>query len=474
MAPISSIQVTRSDWIKPSRDTPDYKQRIPLSDWDVVMYKSYTPLLFFYDNAEKRTDFMESAILLDTLSTVLNDFYPLAGRLVDIGQGRDDIECNDAGVLYQEASYEEDLQTFKEEGYLPHQMDYHHMFPIHFYYSPDDPLLAIQVNRFLDGGVALAVMILHKVADTYSACLFLDAWAKQARGLPYAKASFDRSLIALPNNTTITDDAIAHYRQEHKLINASHYDLVMDPEQEQQHQIFSRTSPHGPRPLKSVVLEFHADGLQRCKADAHTTVMTSSRIFMSTKDALFGMLLRAVVRSRDISKDTDVRMILGINGRTKMKTSKNIHYYFGNWMITQSISMNRRKVESTSLVEAAMSVRRQLGSLNLSLLHSISKIYTMNEDMTVHYLSYQPNSETQVTASDVSTLPFWRLDFGYGRPDRTRGYITSGGNGCLVLFGRSDGNKGAMYDVQLQMDADSIKRLIDDPEVQKYTSRILY
>lgn len=125
-------------------------------------------------------------------------------------------------------------------------------------------------------------------------------------------------------------------------------------------------------------------------------------------------------------------------------------------------------------MEAAAAVRRQLASLQPSLLHSLSKLYTMNEDMTVHYLSYEPNSKTQLTASDVSTLPFWRLDFGFGRPDRTRGYITSGGNGCLVLFGRNDGNKGAMYDVQLQMDADSIKRFIDDPEVQKYTRRILY
>jgi hypothetical protein len=208
-------------------------------------------------------------------------------------------------------------------------MDYHHMFPIHFYCSPDDPLLAIQVTRFLDGGVALGVMVLHKVADTYSACLFLDAWAKQARGLPYAKGLFDRSLIAAPIDSPITDEAIAHYRQEHKVIDASHYRLQADPQQ----QMYARTTPNGPLPLKSVVLEFHADGLQQCKADAHTEEMANSRIFMSTKDALFGLLLRAVVRSRDISKGTEMRMVMGVNGRSKMKTTKDIHYYFGNWMV---------------------------------------------------------------------------------------------------------------------------------------------
>lgn len=70
-------------------------------------------------------------------------------------------------------------------------------------------------------------------------------------------------------------------------------------------------------------------------------------------------------------------------------------------------------------------------------------------------------------------LPYWRLDFGYGRPDRTRGYITFGGDGCLVLFGRSDEQKGPMYDVQVQMDVDSMKRFMQDPDVRKYSHRVL-
>lgn len=136
--------------------------------------------------------------------------------------------------------------------------------------------------------------------------------------------------------------------------------------------------------------------------------------------------------------------------------------------------MNKKQTKATSLVEAAIAFQQQSMSLKPSFLHSISKIYTLNEDMTVHYLSYQPNSDTQITGNDMSMLPFWRIDFGYGRPDRTRGYITSGGNGCLVIFGRNDGNKGAMYDVQLQMDPDSIKEFINDPEIKKYTRRIIY
>ncbi|CAO3633197.1 unnamed protein product [Cunninghamella echinulata] len=414
--------------------------------------------------------------LLHSLRQVLVDFYPLAGRLIDIGNGRDEIQCNDTGVLFQEAIYQEKLEDTREEGYLPHQLDYHRMLPIHFYRSYQDPLLAIQLNRFLDGGVVLGVMMLHKIADTYSICLFLDSWAKLARGLTYGKSSFNRSIITIPDKTIITDEAIDYYREQHKSISYQQYRLKTDSSNNNNHhRILTKTSPNGPSPLKSIVLEFYSDGLLECKKDAHTREMIKNRQQISTKDALFGLLLRAIIRSKkELTEEDAVKLIFGVNGRTVMQKTKDIDFYFGNWMITRSVSMNKKQIKSTSLVEAARAFQQQSMNISPSLFHSLSKIYTLNEDMTVHYLSYQPNSDTQITGNDISMLPFWRIDFGYGRPDRTRGYITSGGNGCLVIFGRSDGNKGAMYDVQLQMDPDSIKAFVNDHEIKKYTRRILY
>lgn len=149
-------------------------------------------------------------------------------------------------------------------------------------------------------------------------------------------------------------------------------------------------------------------------------------------------------------------------------------FFFTTPTSSRSISTTQAEINNTSIVNTAVAFRQAMSSLKAELFHGISKLYTLHEDMTVNYLTYQPNSSVQSTASDVSMLPFWRLDFGFGRPDRTRGYITFGGNGCLIIFGRGDGTKGPMYDVQLQMDADSMKRFIDDPDVQKYSKHILY
>jgi hypothetical protein len=209
-------------------------------------------------------------------------------------------------------------------------MDYHRMFPIHFYCSSQDPLFAVQVTRFLDGGVALGIMILHKIADMYSACYFLDAWAKKARGAEYSKALFRRDLVACPYDAVITDEAIDHYREEHRIVKEDASNTVkMDPNQ----QKYARTSPKGPMPLKSIILEFHSDGLHQCKKDAHTPDMIANKNWLSTKDALFAMLLRAVARSRDVPENEEIKMIMSVNGRSKMKHSKEMDYYFGNWMM---------------------------------------------------------------------------------------------------------------------------------------------
>lgn len=101
MTPKPRVQITCRKWVKPSVSTPKNKSRTSLSDWDIVMFKSYTPLLLFYTNDEQKPDFMNTDALTTSLSNVLQDFYPLAGRLIDIGNGRDEIDNCDAGVLFQ-------------------------------------------------------------------------------------------------------------------------------------------------------------------------------------------------------------------------------------------------------------------------------------------------------------------------------------------------------------------------------------
>lgn len=108
MGPQPRVHVINKTWITPSSPTPPQKKRTALSDWDIVMFKSYTPILLLYTNDKKEPEFMNTEALTSSLSSVLEDFCPLAGRLVDIGNGRDEIDNNDAGVLFQVINYHEE------------------------------------------------------------------------------------------------------------------------------------------------------------------------------------------------------------------------------------------------------------------------------------------------------------------------------------------------------------------------------
>lgn len=135
--------------------------------------------------------------------------------------------------------------------------------------------------------------------------------------------------------------------------------------------------------------------------------------------------------------------------------------------------MNFRDIKKASLVDIALKFRELTVNLAPSLFYGISKLYQLHEDMSINYLTYQPNSESQTTVNDVSLLPFCKADFGFGCPDRIRGYITFGGNGCFTVFGREKESE-VVYDVQLQMDVESISRFIEDTDIQKYAMNVIY
>lgn len=100
MAPVPRIQVISRSWVKPATPTPFHREHTKLSDWDFVMYTSYIPILLFYTNDNDDPKFMNTDALKDSLSKTLVDFYPLAGRLLDIGNGKDIIDNCDDGVLF--------------------------------------------------------------------------------------------------------------------------------------------------------------------------------------------------------------------------------------------------------------------------------------------------------------------------------------------------------------------------------------
>ena len=169
------VEIVSRKLIKPTSPTPPHLRSYKISSLDQLAPPAYVPLIQYYhatgdENDEKRTERLEKS-----LSEILTIFYPLAGRYI-----KDDqlVDCNDEGVEYLEARVSGQLaQLLQGEVKVEVLND---LAP-NVMASSTTPLAIFQINMFECGGLAIAWLMSHAVADGTSACMFLNGWATACR-----------------------------------------------------------------------------------------------------------------------------------------------------------------------------------------------------------------------------------------------------------------------------------------------------
>ncbi|CAK9155837.1 unnamed protein product [Ilex paraguariensis] len=170
------VEVLSRETIKPSSPTPSPLRNYPLSFLDQISPPIYMPMIFFYESSfnTNLSNDDKSDRLKISLSETLTRFYPLAGRLVD----NISIDCNDEGIVYSEARVKcqlvqviQGLAPDELNKFLPCELD-----------DVDETVLAVQVNFFDCGGMAVGVCTSHKIADALSIALLITGWAATSRG----------------------------------------------------------------------------------------------------------------------------------------------------------------------------------------------------------------------------------------------------------------------------------------------------
>ncbi|XP_019198382.1 PREDICTED: vinorine synthase-like [Ipomoea nil] len=159
--------------IKPSSPTPPHLKTLKLSFIDQTSPPIFQNYIFFFNHATADS----SQLLKQSLSKVLTLFYPLAGRI----KGNDFIDCSDDGALWVEARVHGFL---KDVVGNPLMEELEKFLPIETQNNGNNDselLLGVRVNYFLDGGIAVAVCVSHKIGDGLSLINFVNAWAVTAR-----------------------------------------------------------------------------------------------------------------------------------------------------------------------------------------------------------------------------------------------------------------------------------------------------
>ncbi|CAK9172672.1 unnamed protein product, partial [Ilex paraguariensis] len=172
---------------------------LKLSFLDQIAQSVYIPIILFYSPqfGSKTDPTQKHNSLKQSLSETLIQFYPLSGRI------KDDffIDCDDTGVEYVEAQAHAQLSEVIAE---PSMEELKQFLPVEPYSSTGtvkETLLAIQINFFDCGGMAIGINMSHKIADGSSLITFMNAWASKSRGdSKYLGPNFDIDSLFPPRD----------------------------------------------------------------------------------------------------------------------------------------------------------------------------------------------------------------------------------------------------------------------------------
>ncbi|CAK9179396.1 unnamed protein product [Ilex paraguariensis] len=186
------VEIISRETIKPSSPTPPQQRTFEVSLLDQLSPSIYVPIIFYYPISEGHHNVNQiSDRLKDSLSKTLSRFYPLAGRIKDHAS----IDCNDEGALFSEAQVNchlsevlKDPKTDLLDQFLPCSI--FPMVPLN-----DVVQVAVQLNIFASGGIAIGLCFFHEIVDGATMSAFVKCWAAITRG-SYDEAAYPDCFVA--------------------------------------------------------------------------------------------------------------------------------------------------------------------------------------------------------------------------------------------------------------------------------------
>ncbi|KAH6767809.1 hypothetical protein C2S52_018792, partial [Perilla frutescens var. hirtella] len=175
------VKVVREKVVKPCKPTPPHLRTYKLSLLDETNPSiNHIRLLYFSSSDDGRSiDAKKIVCLEESLAQILPIFYPLAGRYV---KEKREVDCNDQGAQFLTAEADCDLSQIVSGAAEAEPEQLNQLLPVDMAAvdEPTDPMLAVQINRFRCGSLAIGVCASHRVIDSAALGLFLTAWATAA------------------------------------------------------------------------------------------------------------------------------------------------------------------------------------------------------------------------------------------------------------------------------------------------------
>eukprot|EP00253_Pinus_taeda_P026729 PITA_26729 len=437
-----------------------------------------THSLLFY----KLSPGMEFSTVTDmlkrSLSLVLVDFYPIAGRLSNKGSGetsRPEIDCNDCGVEFVEASIDvpfEDLEKddFRHKGFFEQLIRIRDGSKFENYQGP---FLSVQVTAFPGGGISIGATLHHVVADGVGFWHFMTCWAECSRGSPISnRPEHMRTIFKREQKTNCAMPNISFRAQEvvtGDIKGAQIFKFMRDDLQPTNGEINGGKSDCNINSDSSVqkyknhqiedfeISRFHFDeemiGKLKERARARSSFVAVSAHFW-----------RCVMKAREVPEEEAVDFGIIANSRGRVRPPLPATF-FGNCACMGFARTRAKQLLGQDIRFAAALIQELINSCTTEEQFSALTDWA---DSRIRSGSPLPSLALQtlggryfVGAGNSPKFPVYELDFGWGKPLRAQTAAINDIGGLMFFPGRDDGGRSMdIYTRLPRQQMETLKRIL--------------
>ncbi|KAI9077612.1 hypothetical protein K1719_040449 [Acacia pycnantha] len=452
---VISITTIRARSCLKNGDSPDQIDLNPFDLQYLLLGYGQKGLLFHKPSSSSSSSSIHKETVIEhlknSLSSALDFFLPLAGRLVVVPCGGGDdaysvfITCNNTGVSFVHAIAENTtIADILEPTYVPPIVS--SFFPpgnIKCFEGTRVPLMVVQVTELLDG-IFMACLMNHCIAEVKPYWNFLNAWAQISRnGLnhiaPNSKfASFKRWFPHGNIERPITIPFRAIIENHH----------LKESTNTTQSPLFSRR-----------IFHFNREKIAQLKTKVNSEIqdsVTSNKI--SSLQALLAHVWRSSIRNQNLDPEDEVTYRFLISASSRVSKPPIPDDYFGITVQFTNVTMKVRDlVGHGGLGKFASEMNKAISSCTEEKIKRDFEAWVRNPTMQTQDATIGKFMAT----SSSPRVKFYNLDFGWGRPLAVRGGQANAQQWTLMA---EAGAEEGSFDIELCASYEILEALARDPE----------
>ncbi|KAL9445973.1 hypothetical protein AB3S75_013784 [Citrus x aurantiifolia] len=372
-------------FISPSTPTPNHS--LYLSNLDDQKFLRFSIKYLYLYKKSISLDFLKYS-----LSKVLVEYYPLAGRLRTSSE--DDfklqVDCNGEGAVFAAAFMDISSEDFLQLSRKPNRSWRKLLYRVEAQSFLQVPPLVVQVTNLRCGGMILCTAINHCLCDGIGTSQFLHAWAHAT---------------TKPN----LDPPISPFHTRHVLkprnppqVNFTHHGYTKTTQNETAQVEVEINQYLQAQPLVPASLTFTPSQILHLKRQCVPSLKCT------TFEALASHTWRSWVRSLDLLPDSlNVKLLFSVNVRKKLNPEMPEGYY-GNGFVLACAQTSVNDLVNSNLYHTIKLVQQAKASLTDDYVRSMVDLL---EDK-----SYKTDLSSSLVISQWSKLGLEDLDFGEGKP----------------------------------------------------------